>query len=170
MSPPVRLRPATAGDAVVPAAMLAEAAAWRPEEEPRPAGEVAADPALGRYVTDFGRQGDVGLVAEAWDEAPVGAAWCRCLPADAPGYGFVAADVPELSIGVVPGWRGRGIGGRLLSALLAAAREAGCHAVSLSVEESNPARRLYRRHGVDEIARTASAVTMWARTGPARSP
>lgn len=169
MSPPVGLRPATAGDAAFLAAMLAEAAAWRPDEEPRPVGEVAADPALGRYIADFGRQGDVGLVAEDRDEGPVGAAWCRCLPADAPGYGFVAADVPELSIGVVRGWRGRGVGGRLLAALLAAARETGCHAVSLSVEETNPARRLYRRHGFDEIARTGGAVTMLARLDTARA-
>ena len=31
------------------------------------------------------------------------------------GYGYVADDVPELTMAVVPGWRGHGIGGELLA-------------------------------------------------------
>ena len=56
------------------------------------------------------------MVAEAGG-LPVGAAWLRFFPADDPGYGFVSADVPELSIGVAVLWRGRGIGRALLRAI-----------------------------------------------------
>jgi ribosomal protein S18 acetylase RimI-like enzyme len=63
------------------------------------------------------------------------------------GYGFVATDVPELSIGVTADERGRGVGTALLEELLAQARATGHPAVSLSVETDNPAVRLYERLG-----------------------
>lgn len=48
-----------------------------------------------------------------------------------------------LDILIAPEWRGRGIGGALLAALLA---QAGCE-VALNVAKGNPARRLYERLG-----------------------
>ena len=53
---------------------------------------------------------------------------------------------------VAEGSRGRGLGGVLLSAVLEAARAAGCRTLFLETERPNEAaRRLYRRHGlVDE--------------------
>jgi ribosomal protein S18 acetylase RimI-like enzyme len=58
----------------------------------------------------------------------------------------VAEDTPELAIAVRPDAIGQGIGGALLEALLDLAR-GQYSAVALSVRESNPARRLYERHG-----------------------
>lgn len=62
----------------------------------------------------------------------------------------------ELSyLGVVPRWRQRGVGGRLLRRVLAQAEGAGFPAVQLSVDERNgPARRLYQRHGFRELRRS----------------
>jgi ribosomal protein S18 acetylase RimI-like enzyme len=138
--------------------MSYEAATWRPETRP-PAETVLADPRVARYLTDWGRPGDAGVICEE-DATPVGAAWYRLFPADDPGYGFVAADVPELSIAVAPGARGRGIGTQLLDALVDAARAAGHPAVSLSVEPENPARRLYERAGFLRIDTDDGALTM----------
>lgn len=81
------------------------------------------------------------------DQRPIGAAWFRFLPADAPGYGFVDAETPEVSIGVVLPRRGQGIGALLLNALATRAREAGPATLGLSVESDNYARGLYERVG-----------------------
>ena len=84
------------------------------------------------------------MVAEIAGQG-VGAAWHRLLPADDPGYGFVAADVPEVALGVVPDVRGRGIGTALMERLIEAAVASRVRALSLSVQRDNPALRLYER-------------------------
>jgi ribosomal protein S18 acetylase RimI-like enzyme len=137
--------------------MLYEAATWRPEAQP-PVEIVLADPHTARYLSGWGRPGDVGVIAE--EDQPVGAAWFRLFSADEPGYGSVASDVPELSIGVAPESRGRGTGTRLLAALVEVARADGHQAISLSVERDNPARRLYERAGFVRVADDGGAWTM----------
>jgi predicted GNAT family N-acyltransferase len=64
---------------------------------------------------------------------------------------------PELSIGILPEFRARGIGGQLLDALLSMSRSRVC-SVALSVRADNPAVRLYRRIGFKEIGRTENRV------------
>ena len=82
------------------------------------------------------------------DGFPVGAAWYRLFRRDAPGYGFVDEETPELAIAVVPSRRGRGIGESLLEALCERARADGFGALSLSVERENPALvSFYEEHG-----------------------
>jgi GNAT superfamily N-acetyltransferase len=106
---------------------------------------------------------DLAAVEDALSHAAshtVGAAWLRFLPSDDAGYGFVADGVPELGIGVHPAYRGRGVGRRLLRALLAAAREQGIARISLSVERANPARRLYLDEGFRVVGGDADADTM----------
>ena len=152
------VRAATAADLPFLQAMLYETATWRPEAQP-PVETVLADPHVARYLHDWGRLGDAGVIGEEADR-PVGAAWFRLFPADDPGYGFVAPDVPELSIGVGPESRGRGIGTRVLEALVDVAREGGYRAISLSVETDNPARRLYERAGFVRVADEGDAWTM----------
>lgn len=113
------------------------------------ADQVREDPALAHYWAAAPGPGDLGLVAEEIGDRPVevGVAWLRHFAAADPGYGFVDSSIPELSIWVRAGHRGRGLGGRLLTALLDAAGDAGLPGVSLSVEAGNPARRLYERSG-----------------------
>jgi ribosomal protein S18 acetylase RimI-like enzyme len=111
------------------------------------------------------RLGDRGVVAGDPGGAPIGAAWVRHLAADDPGYGFVRADVPELTIGVVEAFRGRGVGRALLRAVLAAARDAGVPAVSLSVERANLAARLYAAEGFRVVGSDVDADTMLVELG-----
>ena len=131
--------------------MLVFAARWRSEHEPADDDALLDDDRLARYVDDWGRPGDLGVIAEL-DGRAVGAAWVRLFPHNRPGYGYIDDEIPELSIAVAPGRRAAGIGSALLSELLQALADAAQVAVSLSVEPDNPARRLYERFGFRKVA------------------
>ena len=142
--------------------MLYEAVNWHDdgaEERPSLEATLAVDESA-RYVDDWGRAGDVALYALDRRDEPVGAAWSRLFTATRPGYGYVAAEVPELAIGVYPEFRGQRIGTLLLGALLARAERDHAHAISLSVNRENPAKRLYARFGFEVVAQTGDAFTM----------
>ena len=154
------MREAGAGDLPVLTDALSWAMNWRGEQRFTLAAIMAA-PELAHYVAGWPRAGDFGVVAEAGADAlPVGAAWCRTFAAEDPGYGFVADDVAEVSMGVDPDCRGRGIGTALLDALIARARVLGLRAVSLSVEDGNRARALYERAGFRVVGRNGDSDTM----------
>jgi len=107
---------------------------------------VLSAPATAHYIAGWPRDTDLGVIAEAAGQ-PAGAAWLRFFPASDPGYGFIAPDVPELTIGVAAPWRGRGAGRALLRAVTGRARAAGIARISLSVERENFARALYLSEG-----------------------
>lgn len=137
----VQVRTATAADEAFLWDML-YLALYVPARDPPLPRSVLTEPALARYVENWGaRPGDRGLIAVK-DRVPVGAAWLRLFPSSDPGYGFVDETIPELSVAVQPECRGHGIGSRLLEGLL---REVP--AVSLSCDPANPAWRLYLRLG-----------------------
>jgi ribosomal protein S18 acetylase RimI-like enzyme len=155
----VRYRPARPEDLPFLATMLGEAAVWRPDKHTPTAGEVMADPRYVMYLAGWPRPGDFGLVAEA--EGPLGAAWYRTYTETDHGYGFVAEDVPELSIAVIASRRHQGIGRRLLIGLVQASEDQGHAALSLSVNHDNPAKRLYESVGFRPVGEPrASGVTM----------
>lgn len=52
--------------------MLVEAASWRPAEPKISVSEAIADPSHARYVADWGRDGDLGVIAEAAGMEPPG--------------------------------------------------------------------------------------------------
>lgn len=143
--------------------MFVEAVLWRPDEPRVDLQVLLRNPRLAAYVCDWGREGDVALIATVGD-APAGAAWFRLFTADAPGYGFVADDVPELGVAVVAEQRGRGIGRALLRGLQTEARQRGYSGLSLSVHPDNPSRRLYDALGFARVTADDAAVTMiWRR-------
>lgn len=154
----VRYRAAEADDLPFLATMLGEAAVWRPDK-PTPTGEqVIADPRYEMYLAGWPRQGDNGLVAE--QDGPLGAAWFRSYTAATHGYGFVAEDVPELSVAVIESRRREGIGRRLLIGLINASVAEGHASLSLSVNADNPARRLYESIGFVYVERHHGSWTM----------
>ncbi|WP_300015450.1 GNAT family N-acetyltransferase [Pseudonocardia sp.] len=155
---PIELRPAAPTDAGFIAEMLVAAVFWRPDEPSGSVRDVLDRPELAHYVAGWPQPGDLGVVAE--DGRPVGAAWLRFLPESDPGYGFVDSATPELSMGVVQSSRGRGVGTRLLAALIASAREHALGTLSLSVEPDNHARRLYERSGFRQVGTVDGSLTM----------
>lgn len=158
----VQIRSATTGeaDARFLREMLYAAAAWRPDQPSPPFEDVVANPRIAIYVKGWGRAGDCGLIAEADGERLLGAAWYRLFGENEHSYGFIDGAVPEITIGVRADARGRGVGTTLLQGLIERARDAGFPAVSLSVEEDNPALRLYKRLGFVPIGRVENAWTM----------
>jgi ribosomal protein S18 acetylase RimI-like enzyme len=147
------IRPGTPQDARFLRDMLRHAYYWRPSEED------AAGLHPMRYVENWGRPGDAAVIA--LDRGfPVGAAWYRVFNKDRPGYGFVDEQTPELSIAVVPSRRGGGIGGELMSAVLAHARAQGYKSISLSVAKDSPAVALYERYGFERVDERDGALTM----------
>ena len=114
-----------------------------------------------RYVEGFGRPGDGGVIAETGG-VPAGAAWYRLLPADDAGYGYVADDVPEVTIGVAAAHRGKGVAAELLERLKATAAADGLRALSLSVEPDNHALRIYERAGFEPAGRSGGSITLMA--------
>jgi len=138
--------------------MLYEAAN-RPGTE-WPEFEASMDEARNRrFWSGWMRAGDVGIVAED-DQIRIGAAWIHSLageelsPIDDP-------EVPVLAIGVERDYRGRGVGGLLMDALIAEARVKGVRAISLTTGLFNDAAvRLYRRRGFEEVLRRGDGVQM----------
>lgn len=156
------VRAAAASDADFLAEMLVAAAFWRPDGPTGRVTDVFSHPQLAHYVAGWPRSGDFGLVALS-DQQPVGAAWARVLPESDPGYGFVDGDIPEVSMAVVQAWRGRGVGTRLLHALIANARDQELRSLSLSVEPDNYARSLYERAGFRQVDQVGGSWTMLLR-------
>jgi GNAT superfamily N-acetyltransferase len=143
------LRPADRHDVRFLRDMLRHAYHWRiAEDEERP---------VYRYVQNWGRPGDAGVVAMEGPHA-YGAAWYRLFTANEPGFGFVGEETPELTLAVVPSRRGKGAGKELLEALLARAREDGYTSISLSsAKEQIP---YYERLGFETVRESGHAVTM----------
>ncbi len=132
--------------------MLRHAYHWRLNEDP--------DLPVYRYVQNWGRPGDAGVIAFE-GRNPYGAAWHRLFTAAEPGFGFVDERTPELTIAVVPSRRGRGTGAELLEALLEQARAAEFEQVSLSAQRGQTG--LYERFGFEPVRETEETVTMLAR-------
>ncbi len=124
------IRKGSHGDVTFMRSMLAHAYGWR-------VNQFEAEIPLTRYVDNWGREGDIALVATE-NGHPVGAAWLRVFRADAPGYGFVDEQTPEVTISIVPSRRGHGLG---RSCSMRCSRPHATPATRLSRCRSRPTRR-----------------------------
>ncbi len=77
-------------------------------------------------------------------------------PGEPAGYAGAAVNGPDadvMTVAVAPWAQGRGLGGRLMGALVAAVAERGAAQLLLEVRADNvTAQRLYARHGFERIA------------------
>src|ERR1044071_3084417 len=135
------------------------AATWRTPDPSGSFSDVLADPHLRVYLEGWPRPGGFAVIPEA-DGASVGAAWYRSFTTESHGYGFIESSIPELSVAVRASHRGRGLGTELLSVRIERARAEGVAALSLSVEEGNPAVSLYHRLGFETVDKLGNASTM----------
>ena len=122
---------------------------------------VVYKPEISIYMDQFGQKtNDHGFYAK-WDGVVIAAAWTRTIQ----GYGHVDAKTPELSVSVLPEYRGKGIGSLLLSYLFNQLRIMGYRQVSLSVQKENPAQHLYRRLGFRVVKENENDLIMVKQLG-----
>ncbi len=148
----INIRPANQTDETFLWQMIFEAAHLA--EEGHTSVQAAIDrPDLAHYVQGWGRSSDIGILAvESTHNQPIGAAWARLLLSDEKGYAYIDDHTPELAIGILPDYRGMGVGKAMLAQLLTIAK-ASYPAISLSTRATNlRAVRLYEQLGFKKIA------------------
>jgi len=133
-------------------------AIYLPEGKAAPSKNIIEIPELLKYYKDWGKESDAGWIAFN-ENNPIGAAWIRLLTGEDKGYGYVDENTPELSIAVLPEYRNKGIGSKLLEKITEEAK-IKFKAVCLSVTKNNPARNLYKRFGFIEIDEIDNSITM----------
>ena len=113
-----------------------------------PPREIINQPELQVYVQNFGQQkGDRCLAADCGGKV-VGAVWVRIMN----DYGHIDDKTPSFAISLLPGYRGQGIGTKLMLAMLDLLRGEGVERASLAVQKENYAVKMYRRCGFETVA------------------
>ncbi|MFJ5768702.1 GNAT family N-acetyltransferase [Psychrobacillus sp. NPDC093180] len=133
------------------------------EEERKPSIEVLLyTNEFIKYHQDLGRKGDTVLVATD-DQlgTPIGAVWYRLFSSEKRGYGYVDDYTPELGIALKKEARGKGLGNKLMRAIMEEAKNNNFRRLSLSVDIDNTnAINLYRRLGFVEVGGEGKSITM----------
>ena len=118
-----------------------------PEGVEAPARDIVERPELRIYYDDFGsRPGDHCFAAETEGNV-VGAVWTRIMN----DYGHVDDETPSFAISLLPDFRNKGIGTRLMREMLSLLKECGYKQASLAVQKANYAVRMYKEVGFEII-------------------
>ena len=126
--------------------------AARLPEGGEPIQKAHSDPFLRKYWVDWGRPGDIGIIAEDSSIGiAVACAWVRLFTMEQAGACFVGERIPELAMGVVPEFRGSGIGTKALRRLVEEV-QSQFRGICLSVRSDNPAVRFYERLSFRRVA------------------
>jgi len=137
--------------------MLFEAFFWNPKILRSDFDEFFKNEEFHKLISNWGRFGDRVVIA-ADEHKAIGAAWFRLWTESNHSFGFIDSNIPELGIGLRSEYRSQGIGRKLLKELINVAREDGFEALSLSVDPSNFARKLYESEG---FVRVGESGTSW---------
>ncbi len=162
----IRIRKASSADQAFLREMLYRSL-YVPEGHEPFSRDIVKLPEIAKYVADWGKSGDVALIANDLENGlSVGAVWLRLLTALQKGYGYVDDKTPEVGIAVLPDYRRRGVGTMLLEQLFRDA-ESTYQAVSLSVSRNNPAINLYKKLGFESVNEDDNSVVMLKIFSPA---
>ena len=118
-----------------------------PEGVEPPDRLIIRQPELAVCYENFGTgTADHCIVAED-DGRVVGAVWARIMN----DYGHIDNETPSLAIALLPEYRGKGTGTKLMTEMLAHLKAEGFAKASLAVQKANAAVRLYERIGFKAI-------------------
>lgn len=119
-----------------------------PEGQEPPPADILDTPEFQVYLERFGQEPSDIAVAAGSGGGIVGAAWARVMD----DFGHFYDGVPSLAISLLPEYRGKGLGKRLLTELLEQVRSMGHDRITLSVQKENHrACKLYRSLGFRPI-------------------
>ena len=155
----MQVRPGNLADLDFLKEMLFEAFFWN-ESSKRPVFASFRDTSeFSQLLAGWVRRGDRSMIAEE-SGTRIGAAWFRLWTPESHSYGFVDASTPEVAMAVRQEYRSRGVGRRLLDALVETARADGVPALSLSVSPLNFARQLYESAGFQKVGEFGTSLTL----------
>src|SRR5437899_1190123 len=154
--PMVRLRPGAVTDLDFLEEMLFEAFFWDTFATRPLFASFRDTPEFSKLLAGWERRGDRAIIAEE-NGKRIGAAWFRLWTPELHSYGFVDAATPEVAMAVRQDYRSKGVGRRLLDALVETARAAGVPALSLSVSPLNFARHLYESAGFRKVGESGTS-------------
>ena len=144
--------------------MLYEAVLWNQAADRPPLDKILSIPDISKILDNWGDQaGDFSLIAVNDPGQAVGAVWYRFWTEENHSYGFVNEETPELGIALKSEIRRQGVGSFLVKKAMIHAKKAGIKNMSLSVEATNPARKLYEKLGFKKVVTTGDSWTMMAR-------
>ncbi|MBU0475385.1 MAG: GNAT family N-acetyltransferase [Bacteroidetes bacterium] len=122
--------------------------------------EIIENPEISKYIDNWGRKDDFGIIAiDKNVNKKVGLIWIRTFPEEIKSYGFINEETPELSMSVIPEYRGKGIGTKMIEKLFEEIKNK-YKQISLSVSKENPAKRLYERFSFEKHCETNDSITM----------
>lgn len=104
-------------------------------------------PALQVYIHHFGDKKDDRCTVAEVGQKVVGAVWTRIMD----DYGHIDGHTPSLAMSVYKEYRHCGIGTALLKNHLSLLKDGGYEKVSLSVQKTNYALKMYQKAGFDIV-------------------
>ncbi len=127
-----------------------------PKGTKKPPRDIIQNEELQVYVKDFGKDKDDHCMVAEWDHRIVGACWTRIMN----DYGHIDDHTPSFAISLYEEYRGKGIGAKLMEAMLMLLREKGYKRASLSVQKNNYAVKMYKNIGFQTIDETEQEYIM----------
>ena len=118
-------------------------AIYIPEGQDAPPHNIVDMPDLKIYIENFGRKKDDYCLVAEYQEQIVGAVWTRIMQ----DYGHIDEQTPSLAISLYKEYRNKGIGTRLMKAMMQLLAKKGYPQVSLSVQKANYAAGMYLKLG-----------------------
>ena len=122
-----------------------------PENIQKPSKGIIKLPELSKYTDNWNKNiYDVAIVA-LYNKKLIGAIWGRIFGSNNKGYGYVAEDIPEISMAILKNYRGNGIGTELIKRIIFEYRKLNVEKISLSVSTQNKAKKLYEKSGFKKV-------------------
>lgn len=127
----------------------------------KPPRDIVKRPELQVYTAGFGTSPHDCAIAARMGGRSIGAAWSRIMN----DYGHINDQTPSLAIALYEEYRGKGIGTALMNELLDILAFRGYEQVSLAVQKSNYAVKLYKSVGFAIIDENEEEYIMVCRLG-----